>query len=64
LPPEASPEDLARFYAVMIKGIALQAQHGGTRDELLRVVDVAMANWPARMGGGSGHAPLLLDQSG
>jgi hypothetical protein len=25
----------------------LQAQHGGTREELLRVVDVVMQNWPA-----------------
>lgn len=41
-----SVEDLARFYAVMVQGIALQAQHGGTREQLFRVVDVAMACWP------------------
>jgi AcrR family transcriptional regulator len=46
LPPDASPEDLARFYSVMVQGIALQAQHGGTREQLLRVVDVAMEQWP------------------
>ena len=39
-------EDLARYYSVMLQGIALQSQHGGTRDQLMRVVDVAMASWP------------------
>lgn len=46
LPQDASAEDLARFYWVMVQGIALQAQHGGTREQLLRVVDVAMEQWP------------------
>jgi len=46
LPPNAAPSDLARFYSVMVQGIALQAQHGGTREQLLRVVDVAMEQWP------------------
>jgi len=46
LPPDVSTESLARFFAVMIQGLALQAQHGGTKEELLEVVDVAMANWP------------------
>lgn len=47
LPSDVSTADLARFYSVMIQGIALQAQHGGTREELLRVVDVAMERWPS-----------------
>lgn len=46
LPRAVSSDDLARFYAVVIQGIALQAQHGGTREPLLRVVDVAMQQWP------------------
>jgi AcrR family transcriptional regulator len=46
LPASTSAKDLARYYAVIIQGFALQAQHGGTRDELLRVVDVVMENWP------------------
>ena len=41
-----APPDLARFYSVIIQGIALQAQHGGTRDQLMGVVDVAMQSWP------------------
>jgi AcrR family transcriptional regulator len=42
-----STADLARFFAVMIQGLALQAQHGGTREELLRVVEQALSRWPA-----------------
>jgi AcrR family transcriptional regulator len=48
LPRSASADDLARFYFVMIQGLALQAQHGCAAEELLRVVDVAMQRWPAR----------------
>jgi AcrR family transcriptional regulator len=44
--PNNSPADLACFYAVIIQGIALQAQHGGTREQMKRVVEVALANWP------------------
>jgi AcrR family transcriptional regulator len=46
LPSNISTENLARFYSVMIQGLALQAQHGGTKQELLGVVEVAMENWP------------------
>lgn len=46
LPKGQSATDLARFYAVTIQGMALQAQHGGTRAELLRVIDLAMGQWP------------------
>jgi AcrR family transcriptional regulator len=41
-----SPADRARFYALVVQGIALQAQHGGTRADLDRVVDVVMSGWP------------------
>jgi AcrR family transcriptional regulator len=46
LPRGASPENLARYYSVMIQGLALQAQHGGTKEQLDAVVDVAMDKWP------------------
>ena len=46
LPADASAVDLAKFYAVMIQGFALQAQHGGTREDLFRVIDIAMSEWP------------------
>lgn len=48
LPAGTSAADLARFFAVTIQGFALQAQHGASHEELLRVVDVAMAQWPKR----------------
>lgn len=46
LPREVSAANLAGYFAVLIQGFALQAQHGGKREDLMRVVDVAMANWP------------------
>lgn len=46
LPRGASPENLARYYSVMIQGLALQAQHGGTKEQLDAVVDVAMDKLP------------------
>ena len=46
LPKHVSATDLARYYAVVMQGLALQAQHGGTREQLERVVDVAMMGWP------------------
>jgi AcrR family transcriptional regulator len=48
LPPDADTSALARFYSVVIQGIALDAQHGGARDELRRAADTAVAAWPAR----------------
>ena len=46
IPRAVSADDLARMFAVLIQGFALQAQHGGTREELLRVVDAVMEKWP------------------
>jgi len=37
---------LASFYTVVIHGLALQGQHGATREDLLAVVEVAMSAWP------------------
>jgi hypothetical protein len=48
LPDNASSTNLARFYSVVVQGIALRAQHGGTTEELRHVVDVAMNSWPAK----------------
>jgi AcrR family transcriptional regulator len=47
LAADVSTADLARFFTVIIQGLALHAQHGGTREELLRVVDHALSSWPA-----------------
>jgi hypothetical protein len=45
LSSDVSTTDLAKFYTVVIQGLA---QHGGTRKDLLRVVAVAMEQWPDR----------------
>ena len=50
LSSDVSTAELAKFYTVVIQGLALQAQHGGTRKDLLRVVAVAMEQWPDRSG--------------
>ncbi len=63
----ASVQDLARFFTVTMLGLALQAQHGATQAELMRVVDVAMASWPApeaRHKGGAAQAPAATARSG
>ncbi|SIN87585.1 transcriptional regulator, TetR family [Singulisphaera sp. GP187] len=46
LPRDVSAEKLAKYYVAVIRGIALQAQHGETREELFDVVDLAMESWP------------------
>jgi AcrR family transcriptional regulator len=46
LPPQADTGALGRFYSIIIGGLALDAQHGGTRQQLLQAVDVALAAWP------------------
>ena len=46
LPAGADTTALARFYSVVIQGIALDAQHGGPRDQLRRAADAAVAAWP------------------
>ena len=46
LPPDTSTKDLASYYSVVYWGLGVHAKIGGTRKELLRAVDMAMANWP------------------
>ena len=46
LPRSVPAEDLARYYALFIQGFALQVQHGVTREELMRAVDIAMTAFP------------------
>jgi AcrR family transcriptional regulator len=48
LPREASAEQLSRFYLVVIHGLALQAQHDATEQEMLGVVESALAAWPVK----------------
>jgi AcrR family transcriptional regulator len=46
LPPEADPGLLARYVMTVANGIAVQAASGTGRDELQRVADAALRNWP------------------
>ncbi len=43
---DAKAADLARWVWTVCHGLAVQAASGATRDQLRRVVDVAMAGWP------------------
>ncbi|MCO1660698.1 TetR/AcrR family transcriptional regulator [Pseudonocardia humida] len=46
LPPTSDPGLLARFLMTVSGGIAVQAASGAGRDELHRVADAALQNWP------------------
>ena len=54
LPPDADPADLARYIATLAFGISVQAASGIPREDLDRMVDIALAGWPA--GNGSAAA--------
>ncbi|MDF3058989.1 MAG: transcriptional regulator [Rariglobus sp.] len=47
LAADADPADLARYVFTVIEGLAAQARDGATREELRRLVAVAMRAWPA-----------------
>lgn len=46
LPVGTHPGTLAHYLMTMANGIAVQAATGATRDELQRVADAALHNWP------------------
>jgi AcrR family transcriptional regulator len=46
LPPGADPAALARFVAVVVHGMAVQAAGGAGRGELSEVAEMAMRAWP------------------
>ncbi|WP_030899726.1 TetR/AcrR family transcriptional regulator [Streptomyces sp. NRRL F-5126] len=46
LPQDADPGLLARYLMTVGNGIAVQAAGGATRDELRRVADMALRDWP------------------
>ncbi|MBA8901250.1 MULTISPECIES: TetR/AcrR family transcriptional regulator [unclassified Phyllobacterium] len=47
LKTECDPEDLARFIMTISQGTAVQASSGTERDELYRLIDIAMRSWPS-----------------
>lgn len=46
LPPDADPGLLARYVTTFASGIAVQAASGVGREELQRLADAALSNWP------------------
>ncbi|HTN04875.1 MAG TPA: TetR/AcrR family transcriptional regulator [Planctomycetaceae bacterium] len=46
LPSDAVPADLALYVATVAHGMAVQASGGATRDELMRVAEIALRAWP------------------
>jgi AcrR family transcriptional regulator len=46
LPPDTNSADLARYVMTVLRGLAVQAAGGATRQQLRRVVDTAMRVWP------------------
>jgi AcrR family transcriptional regulator len=48
LPAEANASDLARYVTTVAQGMAVQAAGGASRQDLRRVVDMALRAWPTR----------------
>jgi AcrR family transcriptional regulator len=46
LPPDSNPADLARYIITVLRGMAVQAAGGARRNDLRRVVDLALRAWP------------------
>ncbi|MGH8065918.1 MAG: TetR/AcrR family transcriptional regulator [Candidatus Entotheonellia bacterium] len=44
---DADPADLARYVTTVAQGMAVQAAGGASREELQRVVEMALRAWPA-----------------
>ena len=47
LPEDAEPAALARYVATLTQGMSVQAAGGASREDLERVVDLAMRVWPS-----------------
>ncbi len=46
LSAEAEPADLARYVVTVMRGMAVQAAGGATREDLRRVAELALRAWP------------------
>jgi len=46
LPADSDPADLARYVATVLRGMAVQAAGGATREDLRRVMEIALRAWP------------------
>lgn len=46
LPPQTSAKDLARYVSTVSQGLAVHAKGGASREQLQRIVDLALRIWP------------------
>jgi AcrR family transcriptional regulator len=46
LPADSDPADLARYLLTISQGTAVQASSGASREEVHRLIDIAMRSWP------------------
>jgi hypothetical protein len=44
---QTNTDALGRFYSIIIQRLALDAQHGGARQQLLQAADIALTAGPA-----------------
>lgn len=47
LPRKVNPADLARYIVTLARGMSIQSASGASREELQRVVKMAMRAWPS-----------------
>lgn len=47
LPAGSDPAELARYITALSYGMAVQAAGGATRDELMKIADLALESWPS-----------------
>jgi AcrR family transcriptional regulator len=47
LPKDVGPADLASFIATVLRGMAVQAKSGASRQALRRVAEIALRVWPS-----------------
>ncbi|BEV08883.1 MULTISPECIES: TetR/AcrR family transcriptional regulator [unclassified Methylophilus] len=48
LSPDVNAVDLSKYLATLHQGMSVQAVNGATQEELKRMVNVAMLNWPSK----------------
>ena len=48
LPKNAEPAELASYVMTVVRGMAVQSASGASRDQLLRVAQIALRAWPKR----------------
>jgi hypothetical protein len=46
LPAKTNPADLARYVMTVAQGMAVQAAGGASRDQLERIIEIALRAWP------------------